>query len=356
MKKILFLVPRMNIGGAETYVFTAAEELHKRGYEIFLASGGGQLADKLKKKGIKTFFLPIRQLPLLSVCLLLRIIKKYKIDLLHANSGAAGIIAAKVKRKINIPVIYTAHGIFGEPEKEKIIDELDTIICVSQFVKTDSIRRGFSPHHLIVRYNGVDTDIFRPNPVLRNDLRKQYGFDEDTLVLAMVSRINNLQHKGHRYILQILSTYGENWKVMIIGKGHGIPELKEKIRSLGLSDKVLCFGHRTDVHDLLNAADIVVLPSKIETFGLVLAEGMAMGKPGIAFSVGGTPEVIEDGKTGFLVEKDNEKELYEKIKLLDRDRDLLARFSKESIRHVQENFTKKKMADELEEIYKQYLQ
>lgn len=74
-----------------------------------------------------------------------------------------------------------------------------------------------------------------------------------------------------------------------------------------LSDKVLCLGHRTDVEHLLNAADLTVLPSHFETFGLVLAEGMAMGKPAIAFSVGGTPEIVKDGETGFLVEKDNEK-------------------------------------------------
>lgn len=59
MKKILFLVPRMNIGGAETYVFTAIEELQKRNkYEIFLASGGGHLSDKLKKRASKLFFFP----------------------------------------------------------------------------------------------------------------------------------------------------------------------------------------------------------------------------------------------------------------------------------------------------------
>lgn len=58
MKRILFLVPRMNIGGAETYVYTAAKELRARGYEVFLASGGGRLADELKTAGIRTFFCP----------------------------------------------------------------------------------------------------------------------------------------------------------------------------------------------------------------------------------------------------------------------------------------------------------
>ena len=124
---------------------------------------------------------------------------------------------------------------------------------------------------------------------------------------------------------------------------------------MNLSNKVVCLGHRTDVARLLNAADIVILPSRFETFGLVLAEGMAMGKPAVAFSVGGTPEIIEDGKTGFLVEKNNEKELYEKIKLLDTDRALLSRFSEESIRRVRHHFTKEKMVDDLESVYEEYI-
>lgn len=118
MKRILFLVPRMNIGGAETYVYTAAKELRARGYEIFLASGGGRLADKLKAAGIRTFFVPVRQSKFLSVWRVSSIVKKYHIDVIHANSGAAGIIAARVKRNTSVPVVYTAHGILGNMEKD----------------------------------------------------------------------------------------------------------------------------------------------------------------------------------------------------------------------------------------------
>lgn len=311
MKRILFLVPRMNIGGAETYVYTAAKELRTRGYEIFLASGGGRLADKLKAAGIRTFFVPVRQSKFLSVWRVSSIVKKYHIDVIHANSGAAGIIAARVKRNTSVPVVYTAHGILGNMEKEYVIDQLDQIICVSEYVRQDSIARGFHEDHLLVRYSGIDTERFTAN---------EYGRKE-------------------------------NWKLLVIGKGNGLPLLKTKIRAMHLSDKVLCLGHRTDVEHLLNAADLTVLPSHFETFGLVLAEGMAMGKPAIAFSVGGTPEIVKDGETGFLVEKDNEKELYERIKQLDSDRSLLKQFSENGSRWIRSQFTNRRMVDELEVIY-----
>ena len=102
---------------------------------------------------------------------------------------------------------------------------------------------------------------------------------------------------------------------------------------------------------LLNAADLTVLPSRFETFGLVLAEGMAMGKPAIAFSVGGTPEIVKNGETGFLVEKDNEKELYERIKQLDNNRYLLKQFSENGARWIRSRFTNRRMVDALEVIY-----
>lgn len=321
MKRILFLVPRMNIGGAETYVYTAAKELRTRGYEVFLASGGGRLADELKAAGIRTFFVPVRQSRVLSVWRVSSIVKKYHIDIIHANSGAAGIIAARVKRNTSVPVVYTA--------------------------------RGLHENHLLVRYSGIDTERFTANEEERIRLRKEFGFDEDTLVLAIVSRIKNLENKGHGHLLSLLDKYGrkENWKLLVIGKGNGLPLLKTKIRAMHLSDKVLCLGHRTDVEHLLNAADLTVLPSRFETFGLVLAEGMAMGKPAIAFSVGGTPEIVKDGETGFLVEKDNEKELYECIKQLDSDRFLLKQFSENGIRWVRSRFTNRRMVDDLEVIY-----
>lgn len=263
VKRILFLVPRMNIGGAETYVYTAAKELRARGYEVFLASGGGRLADKLKAAGVRTFFVPVRQSRFLSVWRVSSIVKKYHIDVIHANSGAAGIIAARVKRNTSVPVVYTAHGILGNMEKEYVIDQLDQIICVSEYVRQDSIARGLHENHLLVRYSGIDTERFTANEEERIRLRKEFGFDKDTLVLAIVSRIKNLEHKGHGHLLSILDKCGrkENWKLLVIGKGNGLPLLKTKIRTMHLSDKVLCLGHRTDVEHLLNAADLTVLPA-----------------------------------------------------------------------------------------------
>jgi len=362
MSRILFLVPRMNIGGAETYVYTVAKELHRRGeHEVFVASAGGALSDELEKMGIKTFFIPVRFsrrfCKNIAIFMLRKIIKKYNIDVVHANSGDAGCIVAELKKSIDIPVVYTAHGIFGNIEREYVIDTVDRIICVSNFVKQRAIKQNFSENKLLTRYCGVDVERFKPDMSKRIELRRMYGIEESTLVLATVSRIKDLEHKGHGALLEMFEKYAsdKDWKLIVVGKGSGLIQFKYRIKKAGLDNKIICLGHRTDVENILNMADIYVSPTRFETFGLAIAEGMAMEKPGVAYEIGGTSEVINDGVSGFLVEFKNVQNLYEKINCLDTNRKLLEDMSRQARIWVEENFTIKQMVDGLEEIYSDVL-
>ena len=357
MSKILFLVPRMNIGGAETYVYTLAMELHKRGEEVFIASAGGKLADKLAQLGIKTFFLPVRFSKMLSGYLLLRILKKYKIDILHANSGAAGEVAAWIKSKLNIKVVYTAHGVFGNFEREYIIDRCDKIICVSNYVKQHALELGFTKDKLVTLYTGIDSKKFTPNPEVRKLLRQQYGIDDDTLVLGIVSRIKNFKQKGHGDLLDLFSSFPEakSWKLIVVGKGNGLIPFKLKAKKLGLENNIICLGHRTDVEYVCNAIDILVLPTMMETFGLVIAEAMALGKPAVVYSVGGTPEVVVDGKTGYLIEHKNITAMYKAIKKLADNKKLLEAMGQNASQWVRSSLELEKFIDNIETVYKELL-
>ena len=103
---------------------------------------------------------------------------------------------------------------------------------------------------------------------------------------------------------------------MIIGEGDEKEFLEKQIISLGLKDSVFLLGQKDDIFRYLNAADIFVLASLWEGFGVAVAEAMACGLPVVATSVGGIPEVVEDGKTGFLVEPKNSELLAEKIEYI----------------------------------------
>ena len=353
MKNILLLVPRMNIGGAETYVYTVASELLSKGFKVFIASGGGKLAEELGKKGVKLFFLPIRWNVNLSAFLLQRIVRKYNIDLIHSNSTAAGFVAAKVKRSLGTPVVHTAHGIFSNAEYKAGLCELDRIICVSEYVRLKAINEGAEPEKLITCYSGIDLNKFKPDEGKRGSLRKEMGLTEDAFVLAIVSRIKNIRNKGHEAMLKILETKSgaKNWNLLVIGKGKGLLRLKYEIKQKNLTGNIQCLGHLTNVNEILNCVDVVVLPSGLETFGLVLAEAMAMKKPVVAYAVGGIPELINEGKTGFLVEKGNIDELYTKLAILSHDLSLCKRMGEVGRALIEEKFSCEKMMDELLSTY-----
>lgn len=357
LKNILLIVPRLNIGGAETYVTTVALGLKERGFNVFVASGGGILAKSIAKQGIKHCFLPIRINAILATYLLRKIIKKYRIDIIHANSAAAGIVAVKVKQEINIPIVYTAHGVFGHNAKEMTLNDCDRIICVSEFVRQYAIKKGFLPEKLLTAYSGIDLQKFQPNLKNAQVIRRNSNIPGDSFTIAIVSRIKNLCDKGHADILSVLQRYegAKNWHLMVIGKGKGKWSLKYHIWKNHLSDRVHTLGHIVNVQEVLDGVDAVVLPSKFETFGLVLAEAMAMEKPVVTYAVGGTPEVIHDQHTGFLVEKDNVDELYEKLAILANDKALSRSMGQQGRLWVENKFPRDVMIDNIIGAYQNLL-
>ena len=354
MKNILLMVPRLNIGGAETYTAMVAENLQKRGYNVHIASGGGLLADKLSRKGIKNSWLPMRFSTDISAFLLKHIVKKYKIDLIHANSAAAGITAMKFKQRYqNIPVVYTAHGKFSTLNKEHILKNCDKIIYVSQFLKNDSLKKGFREDNSCIIYTGIDIQKFNKNITNKQITRAQYNIAENDFVMAIVARIKNLQNKGHQDLLNMMHKYphARNWHLLVIGKGKGLFKLKDLIKNYNLENRVHCIGHVDNVEDFIRLSNVIVLPSDFETFGLALAEGMAMGKAGIAYNIGGIPEIIHDGKNGFLVKYKDIDDLYNKLNLLAKNNLLCKSLGENAYNDIKNKFSINEMIDKIETVY-----
>lgn len=297
------MVPRLNIGGAETYVATLARALKERGYHVALASWGGHWAKKLKEEGIPHYLVPIRLNPQLASMLLEKVIKKEKIDLVHANSCDGGRAVYPVCTKMGLPWILTAHGTFGREKRHEVLKYADKIICVSSFLQNELITKaGLDANKLLTIYNGINLDDFDLqgyNPSLKEEL----GLREEDYVIGIISRIWQINTKGHDDLFQVLLNYPEriSWKLLIVGKGRALSALKKRAQELKISHRVIFTGHRIDIPQLLGCMDVFAFPSSFETFGLAAAEASAIGKPVVAYAVGGVPEVVENGKTGFLV-------------------------------------------------------
>ena len=274
-------------------------------------------------------------------------------DLYHSHYWLSGEVVSRLNQHVRLPHIASFHTL-GEAkiraraeENESIVrirSERDTlhradrIVAVSEHERGNMIDFYEAPGDRIqVIPCGVDMDVFKPMP--RDEARRELGLGDEN-VLLYVGRVQPL--KGPELLLESVARLdlNEGLKVLIVGGDVTGDEEVTKVRRLAEElgiDHLVCFEgtvpHKRLVH-YYNAADLCVVPSFYESFGLVAAEAMACGTPVVATAVGGLPETVKDGLNGSLVRDRNPEVLAEKISLLLNDvrlRGLLASRARESV-------------------------
>ncbi|MDR1702477.1 MAG: glycosyltransferase family 4 protein, partial [Sporomusaceae bacterium] len=200
---------------------------------------------------------------------------------------------------------------------------------------------------------------FAPRPEAGEAVRQQLGIPAQGFVLGIIARVKNLNRKGHGDTLRMLHKYQNqqtrDWRLLVVGKGNGLSEVKQLAKNLGLAGRIHFAGHQVDTSRMLQAMDVVLLPSTYETFGLVLTEAMAAGKPVAAYKSGGVPEIVEDGVNGFLTAVGDIDTMYEKIKTLSENPQLALTMGSNGLEKVQRLFGSEKMLDSLSLLYRQVL-
>ena len=274
-------------------------------------------------------------------------------DLYHSHYWLSGEVVSRLNQHVRLPHVASFHTL-GEAkiraraeENESIVrirSERDTlhradrIVAVSEHERGNMIDFYEAPGDRIqVIPCGVDMDVFKPMP--KDEARRKLGLGDEN-VLLYVGRVQPL--KGPELLLESVARLdlNEELKVLIVGGDVTGDEEVTKVRrlagELGIDHLVSFEGtvpHRRLVH-YYNAADLCVVPSFYESFGLVAAEAMACGTPVVATAVGGLPETVKDGLNGSLVRDRNPEVLAEKISLLLNDvrlRGLLASRARESV-------------------------
>ena len=274
-------------------------------------------------------------------------------DLYHSHYWLSGEVVSRLNQHVRLPHVASFHTL-GEAkiraraeENESIVriqSERDTlhradrIVAVSEHERSNMIDFYEAPGDRIqVIPCGVDMDVFKPMP--KDEARRELGLGDEN-VLLYVGRVQPL--KGPELLLESVARMGlnEGLKVLIVGGDVTGDEEVTKVRrlaeELGIDHLVSFEGtvpHRRLVH-YYNAADLCVVPSFYESFGLVAAEAMACGTPVVATAVGGLPETVKDGLNGSLIRDRNPEVLAEKINLLLNDvrlRGLLASRARESV-------------------------
>lgn len=174
----------------------------------------------------------------------------------------------------------------------------------------------------------------------------------DLVTIGTVARLD--PKKGVQYLIEAFITLiglHKNARLLIVGEGHYLGEYQLAVRSAGVEDLVTFAGHQTNVIPYLDNMDIFVLPSLSEGMPLVILEAMARGVPVISTNVGGVPEILCDGETGFLVQPEDTVSLSNAICVLLTDKELRNKFAKNAKEYVSANHRQAPMLDKLVELY-----
>lgn len=386
MKKIKILeVIRDAEGGMKKHVQTLISGLDKDRFDIFLACSKEQFDHKDLEKTLKKVYeisLGDRRSVLAiisSLILLIRIIKSEGIEVVHAHGMAscvlctiAGFFAGKTT------VITTIHN-FPTSKGRGIKQRLTCLLCgfllksnhrvftVSQNLGKYIYNCWHIPEEKIqVIYNGIDTgniessrgnaqfEVHAPNeakPVIVLNIARlipSKGIDvflkATSILLGEINSADNGQ-KSRKAMTPKSPLYP---LFLIAGSGPQESELKKMAHALGIEKYVRFLGFRDDIYDLIRCSDMVVLSSRSEGLGLSLLEAMALKKPVIATEVGGIPEVITHGKTGWLVPPDCPEALAEAILHFIQDPEHADKMAKEGYDMVKEKFSKSHMLSLLE--------
>lgn len=233
-----------------------------------------------------------------------------KARILHVHGYAAADFGRLAARAAGAKLVLHEH--FADPRMpayQALADRLlrgrtDAAIAVSRSTRDFLVNERSVPADRVrVIWNGAPLDEFAPVPRERAlRVRRELGLPEEALVVGTIGRLN--AQKGHRFLVDaaaVLLSRRPEARVLVAGDGDLVAELRAQAASLGVADRVVFAGHRTDVPDLLGALDVFCISSLYEGTPLALFEAMAAGKAVVSTSVDGCREVLEDGVTGVLV-------------------------------------------------------
>jgi len=267
-----------------------------------------------------------------------------------------GLLAASLAR---VPVIVATVQNYMEPPWGRTIDVAQRVFekCLHQYIAVSNAvgRQLCQTFHvpcqkIEVIHNSIPVAAFDrpPNMTLKTMLNR----GTDRPIVLSVARLD--AQKGHTYLLAAIR-HVPNAIFVLAGDGPERACLEAQADRLGIGDRVIFLGHRNDVADLLASCDLFVLPSLYEGLPLSLLEAMAAGKPVVATSVGGTPEAVLDGETGFLVPPRDPAPLVGAIHRLLADACLRRKMGLAGRLRVQRNFSTMQMVARVTQTYEKLL-
>jgi len=362
---ILHIYQNSKIGGVQQQLLSLLKAYSRERFNpIFCCLGPKEEIGK-EIEETKIEFIPLNKLrynrfSLGIVLELYRLMKKKQIHVVRTHRYRSNLYGRLAAFLAGVPVIIASvHDNYRTDKRPKrrimnrILSKItDKIVAVSEDVKEDIIRYdSINPSKIDVIPNGIDVERFNPEKNT-TDIRKEFSLEEDDIVIGFIGRI--VPAKGLKYLLNALPYLKKEFKsikLLIVGEGSLVEELKERAKKNNIFDNILFTGRRRDIPEILASINIFVMPSIAEGLPNALLEAMAMGKPIVTTEVGGIPEIVKNGFNGLLVPPRDTLSLSKAIKeLISNDR-LAAKLGQAARDLVHDNLSIKAIAQKWQSLY-----
>ncbi|MBF0619136.1 MAG: glycosyltransferase [Candidatus Omnitrophica bacterium] len=360
---IVHLIPSLGFGGGVEnllYHFCRVSDRSRFRFSVFYWDDPDDFADKIKATGVDVQRLSISNVVSLDGALkVAAAVRQAKAHVINSYFIDADLLGFMASRLTGVPLVMSNHS-YPFPENRwqalryrLMSGGMQKIICVSRAVKqhmmdTTGIREG----KFEVIHNGVDRELFlnKRTPEQMTAIRTTFGFSAAHRVIGNVARL--VPAKGYDYFLKAAGIVAQNFpeaRFLIVGGGSDI-DLKVLAGKLGIADRVVFAGPRKDVADILSIMDVFLFPTYDEAFGICLLEAMAAGVPVVASRRTAIPEIITDGKEGFLVPPRDEAKIADAVMRILGDAALSKRFALAGVERSRD-FTLDAMVKKTEAVY-----
>jgi L-malate glycosyltransferase len=370
-KKVLWLIKGLGMGGAERLLSSAIPYFDRNVYDYEVAycvPSKNDLVPELERAQIPVFCLNLKNSFDPRVAFKLgQLLRERKPDILHVHLPYTGVMGRVVGRLTGIKgIVYTEHNVMEMYHPlTRALNLMTYSMSNTNIFVSEEVRRSVIKHRIVNRNkvlvirNGVALNSGNGPSKPLDEIKKSLGVPKDHLVVGNVAHIR--PEKGHEYLIQAAKYVIDQrprTTFVVVGREKetgDINRLEGLAKELGIHKNIVFTGFREDVYDLMRIFDIFILSSLHEGLPIALLEAMSLGRPAVATSVGGVPEVIKDGYNGFLVPAKNPKALGEGIlKILQND-SLRQTMSQKAQQTTQNEFSIQSMVGKVEQVYSSIL-
>ena len=362
MTRVLYLSGSI-FGGAERQLFHLVTNLDRRRFQpTVVCPGKGMFPDRLRAAGIDTVIHPLpawRKWKYLfqrysAASRLAQLAAQRQVQLIHVSDSWHNPYSIRVDRQCGIPIVSHVKAPIRPDQVAKYgFHDMSAIISISEQYTPPFLEAGIPPDKIDVIVNCVDLDAFESTGVKQNTLRSEFPLRR--FAIGMVGRIEPF--KRQKEFVEVASHVTKAYQdvsFLIIGGTQTNPEhlvyereLRQLISELNLADYVTCTGHRENMPEVMQGLDLLVTLSA----GSVIPEAMAAGKPVIASPVGSSTDMIEDGKTGWIVPPHPIEEIAAKIVHAIQNPSLCEEMGSAARAYAERHFSIAKHVEQVQAIY-----